>query len=269
MELTVLNERLEKVVRPATFPLALRMLRSDESLPERVRQPHRDFGHRMAICQGIAMARRYGWSLALGREDINCPLTKIAFGFDAAPDFYTEGHVACEMYTGSPEAGRVSEAAVLKFDYGTYAYLLAAPLARARFEPHVVLVYGNSAQVMTLVVAALFRHGGRLTSSFGGRIDCADIVIETMKTNRPQVILPCYGDRVFAQAEDVEMAFTFPFGIADEIAEGLEGAHEGGVRFPVPRYLRYEGEFPPKYRQLDAMLDDPQHARLADAGEPC
>lgn len=254
MDLPELARQIEHYVRPTTFPVALRMIRPGEDLPEKVKRPQADFGYQIAICQGISMARRYGWSLAMGREDLNCPLTKIAFGFEEAPSFYTEGHLACDMYTGSLEAGRVSEESVPRFRPGEYTHLVAAPLARARFEPHVVLVYGNSAQVMTLLVAALFQRGGRLTSSFGGRIDCADIVIETMQTNRPQVILPCYGDRVFAQTEDAEMAFTFPASLDEEVIAGLQGAHGGGVRYPVPRFLRYQGDFPPTYRELDEML---------------
>ncbi len=263
MDLPSLAQQIEQHVRPSTFPVALRMIRPGEDLPEKVKRPHADLGFQIAICQGISMARRYGWSLAMGREDLNCPLTKIAFGFEKAPSFYTEGHLACDMYTGSLEAGRASEASVPRFEAGAYSHLVAAPLARARFEPQVVLVYGNSAQVMTLLVAALFRQGGRLTSSFGGRIDCADIVIETMKTGRPQVILPCYGDRVFAQTEDAEMAFTFPANLAEEVIAGLQGAHGGGVRYPVPRFLRYQGEFPPTYRELDAMF-----ARDGDGNRP-
>lgn len=255
MDLQPLVQHLEQFVRPSTFPVGLRMIRPGEELPEKVKRPKEDLGLEIAICQGISMARRYGWSLAMGRHDLNCPLTKIAFGFEEAPSFYTEGHLACDMYTGSLEAGRVSEASVPKFPFGEYSHLVAAPLARARFEPHVVLVYGNSAQVMTLLVASLFENGGRITSSFGGRIDCADMVIETMQTGRPQVILPCYGDRVFAQAEDTDMAFTFPIALAEEVIAGLQGAHGGGVRYPIPRYLRYQGEFPKTYQELDAMFE--------------
>ena len=67
------------------------------------------------------------------------------------------------------------------------------------------------------------------------------------------MILPCYGDRVFGQANDDEMAFTFPWSKVDELIEGLEGTHKGGVRFPIPSFVRYSGEFPPSYRKLDEI----------------
>ena len=72
-------------------------------------------------------------------------------------------------------------------------------------------VYANSAQVLRLVHAALYRNGGRVVSTSGGRVDCAEIVIQTMSTNEPKVILPCTGDRVFGMAQDTEMVFAFPW----------------------------------------------------------
>ena len=41
--------------------------------------------------------------------------------------------------------------------------------------------------------------------------------------------------------------------LVDELIEGLEGTHKGGVRFPIPSFVRYSGEFPPSYRKLDEI----------------
>jgi uncharacterized protein (DUF169 family) len=116
--------------------------------------------------------------------------------------------------------------------------------------------YGNGAQVMRLLAAALFKRGGQLVSHHAARIDCAELVIRTMKSGEPQVVLPCYGDRVFAQTGDDEMAFSWPFGFSGELIEGLEGTHRGGVRYPIPSYLHYTGEFPEKYQELSRLWDD-------------
>ena len=250
------NEEIEKFVRPQTFPLAIRMAKPGEPLPDRVRRPATDMGIRVAICQTFSIARRYGWGLAVGRDDLSCPLAKTAFGFEAVLPYYAEGNLACGMYTETPEAGARTEAEVPKFPLGEYERIIVAPLGRTSFEPHVVLVYANAAQVMRLVAAALYRQGGRIHSSFSARLDCADAVIETMRTGRPQVILPCYGDRIYGQTEDHEMAFTIPWGQAGDLVAGLRGTHQGGVRYPIPAWLRYTGEFPEKYRRLDALWDE-------------
>ena len=77
-----------------------------------------------------------------------------------------------------------------------------------------------------------------------------------MKTGEPQVILPCYGDRIFGMTADDEMAFTFPFGRAAEVVKGLEGTHAGGVRYPVPVFLRYQADFPKSYQELERLWEE-------------
>lgn len=254
-----LNEKftreVETYVRPNTFPVAIRMLKAGEAIPPKTKRPAQDLKVQIATCQGVTMARRYGWSVAIGREDLNCVLTKTAFGFEPVVPFYAEGNCACGMYTETAEAGAKTEAATARFSFREYETILLAPSAKARFEPHVYLVYGNAAQVMRMLTAALFKRGGALSASFTGRIDCADIVIRTMTEDDYQVILPCYGDRVFGQTEDGEMAFTVPFSKAGEFIAGLEGTHRGGIRYPIPTFVRYSGQFPPAYDKLAEIFN--------------
>ena len=249
-----LAQKLDRFVRPDTFPLAIRMLAPGEAPPAKVKSPRRDLGVEVAVCQSYAIARRYGWTLAIAREDINCPLTKIAYGLDAQTPSYTSGEMCEGMYNETKDAGARTESEVPKFPVGSYERILAGPLARADYEPHVVLTYGNSAQVMILLAASLYKSGGYLTCRFSPRIDCSESVVRTILTGEPQVVLPCYGDRVVGQAQDHEMAFSFPFARAEEIGEALEALHRNGVRYPIPTFLRYQPGFPPKYQALDAEL---------------
>ncbi len=249
-----LSERLDRYVRPDTFPLAIRMIAPGEELPAKAKLPRRDMGGEAAVCQAYAVARRYGWTLALTREEVNCPLTRIAYGLDAPTASYEAGELCAGMYNETAGAGARTEAQVPRFPAGKYRAIVAGPLSKADFEPHLVLLYGSSAQVMLLLAASLHRSGGYLTCHFSPRIDCAESVVRTMLTGEPQVILPCYGDRVFGQAQDHEMAFSFPWSRAADIGTALEGLHRGGVRYPIPTFLRYQPQFPPKYQALDAEL---------------
>jgi uncharacterized protein (DUF169 family) len=251
--LQTLDQALQTHIRPATFPLAIRMLAEGEALPERYKRPKRDFGEEMAICQAFAMVRHTGRVISMNGDDLSCPLAKAVWGFEPLLGYFLNGMTCAGMYTETPAAGAVTEAGVDKWDYRQWAYVAAAPLSRCTFEPHVILIYGNSAQVMRLVTARLWKTGGRIESSFCGRIDCADSVITTMKTDECQVILPCYGDRVFAQAEDGEMGFTIPFSKIEMILEGLEGTHQGGIRYPIPKFLNYTGQFPEHYVKMEAL----------------
>lgn len=245
-----LDMALSQYVRPGSFPLAVRMVKEDEQLSERTKYPHKDLNIQVAICQTFSMARRYGWQLAVGKEDINCPLALTAFGFNKEIATFSCGEMCAGMFTETKQAGARTESAVPKFSFKEFKHILAAPISRADFLPHLYLIYGNSAQIMRLMTAVLYKDGGYLTSKFAGRLDCADICIETMKSGKSQIILPCYGDRVFGQTQDDEMAITIPAGIEEELISGLEGTHKGGIRYPVPTFLRYSPLYPQHYYKL-------------------
>jgi uncharacterized protein (DUF169 family) len=254
-----LDQALAQYVRPDTFPLAIRMLKPGEPVPAGIRIPSQSMNEQWIVCQSIGVARRYGWAIAVGREDVICPLAAIAFGFRKPNDEYLKGFASVGMYCKDEEAASNLEASTWKFEPGSYDYVCVAPLNRAQFEPHIVALYGNSAQVLRLVHASLYKAGGRVVSTTGGRLDCAEIVIQTMTTNQPKVILPCTGDRVFGMAQDTEMAFAFPWAMAAEIIEGLEGTHKGGVRYPITVAMRNTVSMPKPYQDLMKMLADRGH----------
>jgi MtaA/CmuA family methyltransferase len=249
------DRELATYVRPQTFPVAIRMLRPGEPIPERAKRPARDFKKLSMNCQVIDMARRYGWTIALTRDDHICSLGIAALGFEKPTHLHTSGTLCEGMYTETKEAGQRSEAAVDRFPAGEYDALLVAPLDRATFEPHLVCVYGNPAQVMRLTQAALWKRGGKLTSGFSGRVVCADIIVTTLQTGEPQVILPCSGDRIFGQTQDHEMAFTIPWSRIEEVIEGLRGTHQGGIRYPITQFMEYEAKLPPRYLEANRVWD--------------
>ncbi|MBI1735659.1 MAG: DUF169 domain-containing protein [Candidatus Rokubacteria bacterium] len=249
------DRELTTYIRPQTFPVAIRMLRPGEPIPDKARRPARDFKKLSMNCQVIDMARRYGWMLALTREDSICSLGIAALGFESPTHLHASGTLCEGMYTETKEAGQRSEAAVDRFRQGEFHALLVAPLDRATFEPDLVVIYANPAQVMRLTQAALWKRGGKLTSSFGGRVDCAEVIVTTMRTDRPQVILPCSGDRIFGQTQDHEMAFTIPWSQMDEIVEGLRGTHGGGIRYPITQFMEYEAKLPPRYMEANRVWD--------------
>jgi uncharacterized protein (DUF169 family) len=255
MDAATLNQKLETFLRVATFPVGVKSLKPGEPLPAKVKRPKQDLGVEVAICQAVAMARRYGWTLAFGREDVGCPIALAAFGFERRNEAYTSGTLAAGMYASCLEAGARMEAALSKYAEGEFAAIVAGPLGRIAYEPDTVIVYGLPAQVLRLVNAALWEKGGSLASATTGRGDCTDLIIKGRQTKEPQLVLPCAGDRIFGMAADDEMAFTFPFAMAEKIVEGLEKTHAGGLRFPTPQFLRYEVEYAKPYVELRKAWD--------------
>src|SRR5258708_7361622 len=100
------DKELQTYIRPQTFPVAIRMLKPGEEIPERAKRPARDFKKLSMSCQVIDMARRYGWTIALTREDHICSLGIIAIGFDKPLPIYNVGTLCEGMYTETKEAGQ-------------------------------------------------------------------------------------------------------------------------------------------------------------------
>ena len=81
MDLTEVNEALHFYIRPQTFPVAVRMCESGEDLPAKAKRPKQDLGSTIAVCQGISLARRYGWTITIGQEDESCPHGLFVLGY--------------------------------------------------------------------------------------------------------------------------------------------------------------------------------------------
>ena len=254
VDLKRVNEALATYIRPQTFPLALCMVQEGE-VPERARRPRQDLGFAIPVCQGIGMARRYGWTLALDRDDSACPYGSLALGFEQPKPGFVEG-----TYRGgspTPQAAARTAKAMKRLKVGQYRYLVASPLERATFEPHLILVYGNSAQVMRLVQGCLYGRGGSLLSTASGGMDCSDIIPQTILDDECHVILPCNGDRIFGLAQDHEMAFTIPLSKVEATIHGLEAGHRSGLqRYPIPAFMRFQSPLPESYNELMKYLKE-------------
>ncbi len=129
--------------------------------------------------------------------------------------------------------------------------MVFAPITSATIEPHLFIVYGNSAQVMRLVQGAVFSRGGAVQDTASGGMDCADLITQPMVSEECHFALPCNGDRIFGLAQDHEMAFTMPWALVEEVMQGLETGHKSGLqRYPIPSWMRFQAQMPERYRQL-------------------
>ena len=98
-DLKEMEQALNTYIRPLTFPVAIKMLKSEEEIPEKTRRPYQQLKKKVAICQGIGMARKLGWTVAMGKEDMQCSLGAAPFGFFKNIDFFDEGNLAAGMFT--------------------------------------------------------------------------------------------------------------------------------------------------------------------------
>lgn len=247
-----LNAVIEKTIRPNTFPVAVKISENKE-LPAGIKNARKYFGHRLNICQGVNLARRYGWSMGFTEEDFACPLSVLIFGFRDDPDFVAKGEIIYPDFTRSLEGAVRTQAMQPKAPLNSIGSVIIGPLNRVDFEPDLVLVYGTPAQIVRMVQGALYYEGGCIESRFSGRCACAQEFIYPHFNQKCNVIIPAQGERLYAMTADDEMVFSMPKSQFVGVAEGLEVTHKRGVsRIPTPFFgIRTAPEFPPRYLELE------------------
>jgi len=78
------GERIEALIRPATFPLAVKMIKSETEIRPEYKRPSRDMELQNFICQNFKISRSYGWTIAITEADINCKPARSIYGWDIA-----------------------------------------------------------------------------------------------------------------------------------------------------------------------------------------
>jgi uncharacterized protein (DUF169 family) len=250
-------EFLSNDLRLKTLPVAVKFLKSKGDFPDKTRQPSSALGKRVTICQGVTMARVYGWTVGLTREDLICVPAMIAFGLSGAPDqVATFARLFCEVgFSEDEEAGRKDAGSMSRFENEEYEAIALAPLARGLFEPDTVAVYGNPAQVMRMVQAWAYSEGERVQGQFGGKVECSAYLIAPFATQSPRVVIPGMGDRIFSMTQDDEMVFSVPGRRLEALIKGLrEAGKKIGARYPVTFYQNFQPEFPKYYKALGEEL---------------
>lgn len=215
-------EAVEKHLVPATYPVAVKLLKHEKEIPEKAKQPKRDFGQPIVPCQGSGLARRQGLSVAMLKEDfsLDCLTAIILFGIVRPPKAWLDGDFV--TYAETREAAINNVKSFFRFEPGKYIGVLFSPVREATFDPDMVMVYCNSAQAMRMVRAARYEDGYPLIPRITASAVCSASVIQTVQTGNCQLNIPCGGDRAHAFARDDEIVFSAPFNRLEGIARGLE-----------------------------------------------
>ncbi|MBS7248847.1 MAG: DUF169 domain-containing protein [Candidatus Jordarchaeales archaeon] len=256
MDYQALEERLNYFLRLRTYPVGVKLVRSEKGFPERVRRPS-DLGMKLATCQGVSLARRNLWVVGFTADDIACIPSAILYGFlrvERAEDVKEAMKAMGYRETDEGYEELVSHLTPLITgeNYGVYF----APLRRMKEDPDVLLVYCNSAQAMRLIHAANYKWGV-VAGSFLGLAESCRAVVETLRGRKPGVFIPGAGDRAFAQTADDEIIFAIPYGMLEGVIDGLEKAGaKVGVRYPFPM-IPQQPLPPPAWTILEGRVSKP------------
>lgn len=258
MDINQIDEALNSYLRPQTFPVAIKMATSADEVPKTARMPKKTLGGPMPACQVITIARRYGWTMAMGKEDMLCPLAAITFGFVPAKAKFLDGSFQFPVWAEGEEIHSKFAQTLPRFEYAKYSYVIAAPLFRADFEPQVIVIYGNPAQIARLGQSALLASGSPIKGEIIGGAACANYITKPILSNECQFVLGGGGDRIFAAVREDEMGFAIPMNKVAGVIEQLKITHKHGERIPSIPFLRYTPDSPPAFNELWDYLNQPE-----------
>ena len=112
--------------------------------------------------------------------------------------------------------------------------LVLAPLASGKFDPDVILIYGNPAQLMLLMCGLQFKDYERFQFFFTGEGACVDGLAQCYTSGKPALAIPCFGERRFGGVEEDELVLALPPGMTGKAVEGLQALWDRGLRYPIP-----------------------------------
>ncbi len=248
------GKELEERIRLQTFPLAVKMLEKESDIPEKAQRPMRDFGYRLSSCQGFAISRREGTAVVTMFEDMWCPEAVVGFGLAEAPQYFFDGYHRFPQSVESLEAGSVWAREFPKLKVGQYVGVVSAPLTMTPFEPDVVVMYCDSAQLSMLLLAAANKEGLELTCTVSAKGACVYSVVSPIQNRSSQVTLPCAGNRRFAGAQHDEIIFSVPVEKIEELIASLRYLDEYAYRLPLRCIMQPEAELPENYVVMGKMM---------------
>jgi uncharacterized protein (DUF169 family) len=249
------GEELERRLQLRTSPIAIKMLEKEKDIPKGAMRPKRDLGLHLGLCQAFAKSRREKVAVAMLKEDNWCYVPVIALGLAEPPDFYLGGYTNFPSRIEDLEAAKNAAKTFPRLDYGKYIGVVSAPLRTANFEPDLLVVYCNSAQLTSLLTGMKYREGYVVTARLDPGGACVHSTVPVLKSGECHVTVPCGGDRNRALAQDNELIFSLPTNRLEDLMIGLR--HFDEIGFGYSHYapdMRPEYPLPEVYVKVGKML---------------
>jgi len=251
-----LVRRMEILLRLRSFPVAMKMLEKKEQLQEIpfLRRP----GHKATMCQLINLVRNCDWTIGADIEDFGLSTCSSILGLNELPSCYTDGTFRSIVWVQTKEDGKRYEAAIPRIKTGQYEAVAMAPLVYDPFEPDIVLIYANPAQMILLINALQFEDYEVMNFHCVGESSCSDAIARCYLDGKPSLSIPCYGERRYGHAQDDELAMALPASYMEKALRGLEILYRRGVRYPIS-YAGTEGDLekalPVAYTTLEERIE--------------
>jgi uncharacterized protein (DUF169 family) len=225
-----LSHDMECLLRLKASPVAYKRLDKLEELdkiPEVMR-----LDRRASFCQLPALARTMGLTVAATRDNFGKRCARInGLAPTTQKEIAWEAEGFANTWFASVEEARKQMAEYPLVPPGEAVVL--APLASGKFNPDVILIYGNPAQMMLLMNGLQFKDYERFQFFFIGEGSCADGLAQCYTSGKPALAIPCMGERAFGAVTEDELVMALPPGMMAKAVEGLKALKSRGISYPI------------------------------------
>ena len=248
--------RLELLMRLKSFPVAFKMLEKKEQLNQIpfMRRPQ----HKMTMCQMITLVRNFDWTVGADLDDFmnaGCPSI---IGLTDIPEVYKDGTFRSIVWVKTRADGKKYEASIPRLPLGKYEAVAMAPLVYKPFEPDIVLIYANPAQMILLINSLQFEDYEVMQFFCVGESSCSDAIARCYLTGKPSLTIPCYGERRYGHAQDEDLVMAVPADLMEKALRGMETLYRRGIRYPISyagAELDVASGFPMSYGGMKRLED--------------
>jgi len=226
-----MGEELKALLKLRTEPIAFRRLEKAEEL-DRIRNVVR-IKRGFTFCQVPFLVRVLGQTIGITKEDpIGDRCTRL-HGLRSATEksMQREAAMLSTTWFASPEEALKQQQETPRIPPGEAIVL--APLTKEKFEPQVILIYGNPAQIMMILCGMQKEKYERFQFFFIGEGACADSLAQSYTSGKAALAIPCYGERAMGQVADDEMVIALPPGEMGRVLSGMKKLAKIGFRYPI------------------------------------
>lgn len=249
-----LIRRMELLMRLKSFPVAFKMLEKKEDLKK---IPFiRRLEQKKTLCQLITLVRNFDWTVGADAEDFHGPGCSSIIGLSEVPEMMQDGTFRSIVWVKTRKDGKKYEASIPRLPLGKYEAVALAPLVYNPFEPDIVLIYANPAQMMLLINSLQFEDYEVMEFFCVGESSCSDAIVRCYQTGKPSMTIPCYGERRYGHAQDEDMVMAVPAGLMEKALRGMETLYRRGIRYPISyagAELDIGDAFPLAYGNMDQL----------------
>jgi len=224
-------QEFKSLLKLKTEPVAFRCLDKAEELDKikNVVRLNRGFTY----CQVPFLARVLGQTIGITKKDpIGIRCTRL-HGLREATDksMQAEAEMLSQTWFASPADAMRQQRETPRLP--VCETIVTAPLVKDKFEPEVVSIYGNPAQIMMILCGMQKEKYERFQFFFIGEGACADSLVQCYVTGKPALAIPCFGERSMGQVTDDEIIVSLPPSELERAISGMKKLAKIGFNYPV------------------------------------